>query len=211
MILIGMFDSPFVRRVAISLKLLGIDFEHRNWSVGKDQAAIREYNPLGRVPCLVLDDGTALVESFAILDTIDQGVDAERALLPRDGLARRDALQLMSLASGACEKGVLQLYESAFRPEEKRHEPWLQRCAEQMHGSLGLLDGHCARASGWLLAGRLSQADISVATAYTFLHDALGFDARRYPALHDHAQRCEALPAFIETRTPFYRPQPAAS
>ena len=54
MILIGMFDSPFVRRVAISLRLLGHDFEHRDWSIGRDFERIREYNPLGRVPTLVL-------------------------------------------------------------------------------------------------------------------------------------------------------------
>ncbi|HEY1075478.1 MAG TPA: glutathione S-transferase family protein [Fontimonas sp.] len=104
MILIGMFDSPFVRRVAVSMKLLGLDFEHRNWSVGKDQAEIRRYNPLGRVPTLVLDDGEALAESFAILDFLDQSVGPARALLPASGRERRDALQLMALASGAAER-----------------------------------------------------------------------------------------------------------
>lgn len=57
--LIGMFDSPFVRRVAVSMNRLGIAFEHTNWSVGADHARIREYSALGRVPTLVLDDGTA--------------------------------------------------------------------------------------------------------------------------------------------------------
>jgi glutathione S-transferase len=72
MILIGMFDSPFVRRVAISMTLLEIPFEHRNWSVGKDFDRIREYSPLGRVPVLVLDDGRVLPESSMILDHLDQ-------------------------------------------------------------------------------------------------------------------------------------------
>ena len=62
MILIGMFDSPFVRRVAVSMQLVGKTFEHRNWSVGKDFERIREHNPVGRVPTLVLDDGEALPE-----------------------------------------------------------------------------------------------------------------------------------------------------
>ena len=53
MILIGMFDSPFTRRVAISATLLGVDFEHRNWSVGRDFDRIREFNPQGRVPTLL--------------------------------------------------------------------------------------------------------------------------------------------------------------
>jgi drug/metabolite transporter (DMT)-like permease len=71
MILIGMFDSPFVRRVAVTMNLLKIPFEHRNWSVGKDFDRIREFNPLGRVPTLVLDDGESLIESAAILDYLD--------------------------------------------------------------------------------------------------------------------------------------------
>jgi hypothetical protein len=89
MILIGMFDSPFVRRVAVSMRLLEIPFAHRNWSVGKDQSEIRRYNPLGRVPTLVLDDGETLVESSAILDYLDDRVGPARALLPPTGADRR--------------------------------------------------------------------------------------------------------------------------
>ena len=82
MMLIGMFDSPFVRPVAISMKMLDIPFEHANWSVGKDFERIRDYNPLGRVPTLVLDDGEALIETSAMLDYLDERSGPERALLP---------------------------------------------------------------------------------------------------------------------------------
>src|SRR5687768_12235354 len=123
MLLIGMFDSPFVRRVAITMRLLEIPFEHANWSVGRDFSRIREYNPLGRVPTLVTDDDERLMESAAILDYLDELVGPQRALLPRSGSERREALNLMAMATGAAEKGVLQLYERAFRPEEKRHQP----------------------------------------------------------------------------------------
>src|SRR5512147_2321297 len=98
MLLIGMFDSPFVRRVAVSMKVLGIPFEHANWSVGKDFDRIREYNPLGRVPTLVTDDRLKLMESSAILDYLDERVGPERALLPRSGPERRAALNLMAMA-----------------------------------------------------------------------------------------------------------------
>jgi glutathione S-transferase len=127
-LLIGMFDSPFVRPVAVSLKLLGIPFEHANWSVGKDYERIREFNPLVRVPTLVLDDGTALVECAAMLDYLDDQVGPTRALLPDSGRERRDALQIAAIAVGAAEKGRDQIYEQLFRPAEKRHEPWLARC-----------------------------------------------------------------------------------
>ncbi len=210
MILIGMFDSPFVRRVAVSMKLLGMGFEHRNWSVGKDQAQIRQYNPLGRVPTLVLDDGEALVESASILDFLDETAGPERALLPRSGVVRRRGLKLMSIASGAAEKGVAQVYERVFRPEEKYHQPWADRCREQMEGALAELDRACAALAKneWLLGVRMTQADITAACAFTFVSEAAGASAARYPALSALVARCEALPAFKAFHVPFFTPAP---
>ncbi len=211
MILIGMFDSPFVRRVAISMKLLGIPFEHKNWSVGKDQAQIRKYNPLGRTPTLVTDDGEVLTESSAILDYLDDRIGRERALLPVTGAPRRKALRLMALATGAAEKGVLQAYEVLFRPSEKRHEPWVQRCREQMHGALAALDRAAAEIpeGDWLVDEGLTQADITVASVFGFLDDALKLDPKQYPALRRHVARCEKLPVFKAIKAPFFPPAPA--
>lgn len=212
MILIGMFDSPFVRRVAVSLRLLGFEFEHRNWSVGRDFEQIRHYNPLGRVPTLVLDDGDVLIESSAILDDLDQRVGPERALLPARGADRRRALKLMAIASGAAEKAVSQLYERAFRPEDKWHEPWVQRCRGQMLDALAELekDAAAVEASSWWLGERMSQADITVAAAATFVHEALALDRKLFPALMARVSRCEALPVFREFHQPFFVPAPRA-
>ena len=88
MILIGQYDSPFVRRVGIALTLYGLAFEHRPWSVFGDTDKIRPYNPLVRVPTLVLDDGEVLMESHSILDYLDSLVGRERALFPPP--SRRD-------------------------------------------------------------------------------------------------------------------------
>lgn len=208
MLLIGMFDSPFVRRVAISMKLLGIGFEHANWSVGRDFDRIREYNPLGRVPTLVLDNGESLFESAAILDYLDEQAGPERALLPRMGKTRRDALQLMAMAVGAAEKGVVQIYERAFRPAEKVHEPWLARCRTQVAGALAALNRACPQHTSeqWLIDGRMTQADITVVCVVTFLQDALSVDMSAYPALQALTIRCEALPEFQSTRLPFFTP-----
>ena len=140
MILIGMFDSPFTRRVAISATLLGIGFEHRDWSVGKDFDRIREFNPLGRVPTLVLDDGETLIESAMILDWLDDQAGPERALLPASGPARRRAMTFMALATGAADKGIHLVIERVFRPEEKRHAPWTDRCRAQIEGAFAELD-----------------------------------------------------------------------
>jgi glutathione S-transferase len=210
MLLIGMFDSPFVRRVAVSLKLLEIPFEHANWSVGKDFDRIREFNPLGRVPTLVTGDGAPLTESGAILDYLDERVGPDRALLPRSGPDRRAALNIMALATGAADKGVLQLYERVFRPEEKRHAPWVERCHLQMSASLAALDRAVGErgVSQWLVGKRMTQADITAVCAFTFLDDALRVAADRvmYASLATLAARCESLPAFQETRLAFRAP-----
>jgi glutathione S-transferase len=210
MILIGMFDSPFVRRVAVSMKLLGVPFEHRNWSVGKDFDRIREYNPLGRVPTLVLADGEVLLESAVILDYLDELVGPDRALIARSGPERRAALRIMAIASGAAEKGVAQVYEGVFRPAEKRHEPWVERCRTQMHGALAELESACAKRGigAWLVTNRITQADITVTCAFTLLGEALELTPERapYPALRALVARCEAMPAFQTTRMAFYAP-----
>ena len=211
MLLIGMYDSPFVRRVAVSMKLLEMPFEHASWSVGKDFARIREYNPLGRVPTLVLPGGECLFESAAILDYLDEQAGPQRALLPASGPERRQALNLMAMATGAAEKGVLQLYEGAFRPASKQHEPWLERLRLQMGASLGAIDRYLGErgTAQWLVGKRMTQADITVACAFTFLNDALrvAADAVMFHSLATLAARCEAMPAFVETRLPFHPPR----
>lgn len=214
MILIGQFDSPFVRRVAVTLHLLDIAFEHRDWSVGRDFARIQGFNPLGRVPTLVLASGASLVDSAAILDYLDEAAGIERALLPASGIARREALQLIALATGAADKAVLQVYETVFRPEEKRHAPWIARCRLQMAAALEELEKRAAaRGDEWLVAERFTQADLTLACVLGFLRDALGVnrDGAEYPALARLAARCEALPAFRAVPVPvFGAPQPVA-
>jgi glutathione S-transferase len=211
MLLIGMFDSPFVRRVAISMKLCGIAFEHADWSVGADFERIRRYNPLVRVPTLVLDDGEVLLESAALLDYLDELVGPQRALLPRVGRERRTALKLIAIAIGAADKAREQVYERAFRPPERRHEPWLARCRTQMHGALSELERFATeRGQGrWLVGERLTQADITSVCAFTFLTEALALNEHTapYPALRALAARCEALPEFQSTRIEFFVPQ----
>ena len=210
MLLIGMFDSPFVRRVAITMKLLDMPFEHANWSIGRDFDRIREYNPLGRVPTLVLRSGESLMESSAILDYLDEAAGRERALLPPSGPDRRQALNLMAMATGAAEKGVLQVYEGVFRPEEKRHRPWLERLRVQMSSSLAAIDRYAGErgASQWLVGKRMTQADITAACVFTFLNDTLKVAADRvmFQSLATLAARCESLPAFQDTRVPFFTP-----
>lgn len=196
MILVGQYDSPYTRRVAVSLHLLGFDFEHDRRSVFTDFDSMRTTNPLGRIPSLILDDGTTLIDSAAILDWLDQQVGPERALLPPNGPARQQALQCIALASGTIDKVMGIGYESHIRPERYRWPDWITRCRTQAEGGLAGL-----ASLPWPADKRLSQPWITTACMMRYVrlavHDLL--PRGRYPALDAVSDRCESLPAFKET------------
>jgi glutathione S-transferase len=197
MILIGQYDSPFVRRVAIALHHYGVPFEHRPWSVWGNAAQIAQYNPLRRVPTLLLDDGCALVETFAILDSVDELVPAERTLIPRSGTARRDVLRIAALAGGVADKAVTLLYSALDLMQPS--PTWSERCRTQIVESLAFLEAERAqRTSAYWFGEALSHADIALACSYRFTSEAHpGLIAReRFPSLSAQADRCEALAEF---------------
>ena len=202
MILIGQLDSPYVRRVAVSMHLLGIPFERNPLSVFGNAGEVRRFNPLGRVPTLVLDDGEVVIESGAILDYLDELAGPERALLPSKGRERRRALWLMALATGADEKAVGLLYERRLRPRDMHFEPWLERIGGQLHSALGTLEAETGES--WYLADRPTQADVTVATMLGFLKLSLPEELPegRYPRLDGLSERAERLPAFQATVPP---------
>lgn len=204
MILIGQYDSPFVRRVAIALRLYGLTYEHRPWSVFSDAAEVARYNPLKRVPTLLLDDGEVLIESGAILDHLDELAGPERALIPRQGPERRRALKIGALATGLADKAVSLVYERVLHQDSSRM--WVERCASQIAGVLDALEADReARAGLWWFGDAIGHADIAVACALRFIGEAHPgvFDAARWPALAAHAAACEALEPFRAVVQPF--------
>lgn len=208
MFLIGQYDSPFVRRVAIAMRLYGLPFEHKPWSTFGDADKIAPYNPLRRVPTLVLDDGEALIESAMILDYLDDRVGPEKALIARSGEARRRHLRISALAMGLGDKGVSLLYERVLR-KDRQLDLWIERCTAQISGVLGVLEQARAdmKAPYWF-GESIGHADIAVACVLRFVGEAhpLLFDAR-YPALKAHSARCEALPPFREIVQPLEPPK----
>jgi glutathione S-transferase len=197
MILIGQYDSPFVRRVAVALRCYDLAYQHRPWSVWSDAEKIAPYNPLRRVPVLVMDDGVSLIDSGAILDCLDDLVGPERALLPRGGPQRREGLRVCALATGLADKAVVLLYEHVLRAQDRRSDIWVARCQTQIRDTLQALEAdRRARATPFWLGARLSHADIAVACALRFLREAhpglLG--PGEQVALDAHAAACEALP-----------------
>jgi len=203
--LVGMFDSPYVRRVAISMRLLDLPFEHLNWSIGKDQDRVKELNPLGQVPVLVLDDGEVLVDSATILDYLDDRVGPERALVPRSGEARRRILAATTLAAGMADKARLQMYELLFRPAALRHPPLLERLNGQLLAAATELEKLCVESSPYLFGDRISQADVTLGCAFTYATETVKL-AAPLPAMRARCARLAELPAFREIYLPFDAP-----
>lgn len=201
MILVGQYDSPFVRRVAIALRALGFGYEHDTRSVFADFDAMRALNPLGRIPSLVLDDGEVLVDSAAILDYLDQQVGPERALLPPSGEARKRALQVTALAAGAVEKFGAVAYEQIIRPAQYRWPEWIERCRTQALGGLAALER-----LDWSTDVRLDEPRIMTACLvnYVKLTNVAPMPAEAYPRLMALWEACEALPEFAATQVQGY-------
>lgn len=160
--LLGTYGSPFVRRVGATLHLYAIPFDHAPLQTAADREAITAHSPLGRIPALVLDDGTALTDSSAILDHLDETMGGA-ALTPRSGPARRRVLALTAIGHGTAEKYVAAWYETAMRPETHVWQPWLDRLNAQIVQGLAALE---AALTGPYLAGdTLTQADVTAICA----------------------------------------------
>lgn len=207
MILIGQFDSPFVRRVGIALTLYGLDFEHRPWSAFSDAYLIRQHNPLGRVPTLLVNDGDALIESHCILDYLDSIVPEEVVLLPRREPARHKALRIVALATGLGDKAVNLFYEQ--RMHKTASDIWEERLKAQIDGALSVLETErAAIRSDYWLGDRISHADIAVCAMWTFVmtaHPGLVM-AEDFPALAAMCNRLEATEVFRKVSQPFVPP-----
>ncbi|HKX42477.1 MAG TPA: glutathione S-transferase family protein [Burkholderiaceae bacterium] len=201
--LIGMLDSPYVRRVAISLQLLRLPFEHRSVSVFRQFDEFSRINPVVKAPTLVADDGGVLMDSTLILDYAE-ALAAERAssrsLMPGQAAERQQALQLVGLALAACEKSVQIIYEHTLRPAEKQHAPWLTRVHGQLAAALEAMDTTLARKPLACTSADIDQAGVSCAVAWHFITQSETLSATvstaRYPALQAHSQRAETLPEF---------------
>ncbi len=208
MILIGQYDSPFVRRVAIAAKLQAIPYEHRPWSTFGDADKIAPFNPLLRVPTVLLDDGESLIDSAAILDWLDEVADHGQRLIAPRGAERRRALKICALATGLADKAVSLLYERVLHKETS--QVWIDRCRAQITDVLDELEAdRDARHSAWWFGDHIGHADIAVTCAIRFTreaHDGL-FDPNRRPALEGHFQKCESLEAFRDTVRPLKPPQ----
>ena len=200
MILIGRYRSPFTRRVAISMRVLGIDYEHRPHTAWSNLAEVRAVNPVGRVPALVLDSGETLFDSHAILDYLDQLVGPQHALVPAQEPMRHQVMRVTACALGVLEKVVAALYAVTMYPPEKHHVPWIEHNESQARSGLRWLDALDAPAA--LSGGALTQAEISTVAMVDFtriVSPQLIVDGA-YPRLDALVAYCSELPPFADTK-----------
>lgn len=196
--LIGMLDSPYVRRVAISLQLLGLRFEHQSLSVFRTFDEFSRINPVVKAPTLVCDDGETLMDSSLILQYAE-ALAHPRTLLPSEPSALQHDLHVIGLALAATEKSVQIVYERGLRPPEKRHDPWLGRVTGQLLAAYGELEGDLSRRPLPVDRDGINQAGITVAVAWQFTQQTLPGDvpAERFPRLCEYSRQAETLPAFM--------------
>ena len=196
MILVGRYRSPFTRRVAITLRLLGINYEHRPITAWMHLDEVRAVNPVGRIPALILDSGEVLFDSLAILDYLDR----DHVLVPASEPERREVLRVVACAMGVLEKVVAALYERTMHPPEKVHAPWVMHNEAQARGGLAWLDS--LPGQGWLVLDRLTQADVTAVAMFDFTHivNPALIAPGTYPRLDALSAHCNTLPAFAETR-----------
>lgn len=200
MILIGQYDSPFVRRVAVTLHTYRLPFERQPYSVFSNIGHVRTYNPLVRVPALVLDDGEALIDSSLIIEHLDELIGASKALIPPDGPERRKILQLTALGHGVAEK-VIQLFFERYFHEQQHRSPDLEaRCIDQIQSSLDALEARCQE--HWFFGDRISHADIMVGCmiGHMLLRVPDVFPEQKYSKLRAFQLRCELNRAFAAAR-----------
>ena len=194
--LIGMLDSPYVRRTAISLRLLNIPFEHQSISVFRTFEQFRHINPVVKAPTLICDDDTILMDSTLIIDHAES--IAGRSLMPTDRGERLRALRVVGLALAACEKAVQIVYERNLRPAEKQHEPWVTRVQTQLMAAVAALEGE--QENDRLICDQhtINQAGITTAVTWRFIQMMFPnlVAATDYPMLAAYSAAAESLPAF---------------
>ena len=196
--LVGMLDSPYVRRAAIALQLLELPFEHRALSVFSTYEQFRAVNPVVKAPTLVCDDGTVLMDSTLIIDYAHALAAPGRTLLGATPADRLRALRITGLALAACEKSVQIVYEHELRPPEKLHAPWLARVTQQLLAAYATLEAEFARAPLAAPGRSMDLGGLSAAVAWHFTQRMIPqvVEAVGFPLLQRYSDEAEATAAF---------------
>jgi len=209
MILVGQYDSPFTRRVAVTLHHYHMPFERNPLSVFANAAKMQKINPLIRVPSLILESGEVMIDSVAIVDYLDEQAGPARALVPPHGPERRKVLQITALAQGAAEKAGQITEERYFHPGKARSKEWEERCFTQLKAALKHLESECG--APWFFDMHMSHADVMTGCLIGSIKLLVPevFPASQYPKLHGLSLHCELMDEFVKSRISAEEKMPA--
>jgi glutathione S-transferase len=197
--LIGMLDSPYVRRVAISLEILGVPFSHEPVSVFSTVEKFKSINPVVKAPTLVCDDGEVMMDSSLILQFVELTAARGRSLWASDPQELQHQFRAASLALAACEKSVQIVYERNLRPKEAQYEPWMGRVTGQLLAAYSALERE-VRLRPAVFAAADNQAALTAAVVWQFTQSMLApvVPALNFPGLVDLSERLEQTPEFLQ-------------
>jgi glutathione S-transferase len=192
--------SPFARKVRIAIKVLGLadKIELREVDLNDPADSVRQQNPLGKIPVLILDDGTAYYDSRVILEVLDHMAGGGR-IIPREPAARFAALRLQALCDGILDAGVLMVYEDRYRPADKKVQAWIDRQAGKVMRGLAALE---AAPPALDPVPNVGQIALACALGYGDLRFG-GSWRKEYPRLVAWLDKFAAqVPAYAETAVP---------
>lgn len=200
MILVGQYDSPFVRRVAVTLHHYHMPFKRNPLSVFRNVKDMQRFNPLIRVPALITEEGETLIDSGAIIDYLDEKAGPARALLPPHGPERRAVLQAMAISTGISDKVVAYFYEHYNHGPKCVSKEWESRLLSQIKHGVGRLEENCG--SPWFIDSHMTQADVTIGCmlSHLKLRNPDLFPADKYPKLHALSLHCETRDEFVAAR-----------
>ena len=191
--------SPYTRKVCIVLAEKKIDCDIEPADVNPVENAVNPHNPLGKLPTLLLDDGTALYDSRVIVEFLD-GKSPISKLIPEDLRERVQVRRWEALADGVTDAGLLVRYES-LRDKKERSKAWSDKQVARMHRGMAQIATDL-EGRGWCHGDRYSLADIAAGCCIGWLDFRKPGDVdwlAEYPAAARHYEKLMERPAFADT------------
>jgi glutathione S-transferase len=200
--LLGSLTSPYVRKVRIVMAEKRIDYQLELEDVWAPDTRIQDANPLGKVPCLIMEDGGAVFDSRVIVEYLDSATPVAK-LIPPSGRERAEVRTWEALGDGIIDAAILARLEMTQRPPEKQSSQWIDRQMGKVNAGIAAMS-HGLGEKSWCNGHAYTLADIAVGCALGYIDFRFGsIDWRgRYPNLARLYEKLAARPSFAETQPP---------